>query len=386
MPVFRYSLGRMKPLSVPGYREAARRALPAVAFAYLDGGADDLTTLNQNRAAFGRWTLRQRVLAGVNAPNLATTIAGTDLSMPLMLAPTGLSGLTHWSGDPAAARAAERAGTRLVVSTSASYSLEEIAEATAENHWFQLYPFGDRDLTARLIARAKAAGYVACAVTVDVPTIGNREGERRTGMGIPPTITPRRALDVALRPRWAYGFLRERRMSLRNLVEDTGFRAATASVAEQVRMLNLSWIRWEDFEWIREQWEGPLFIKGILDPDDAEHAVEVGADGVIVSNHGGRQLDGALATLDALPAIVERVGDRMTVLLDGGVRRGTDVVKALCLGAQGVLIGRAFLYGLAVAGEAGVADVLRILREELNRALVLMGCPGVEHLDRSWLV
>ena len=374
------------PISVEGYRRAARRAVPRMAWVYVDGGADDLVTLEENRTAFRRFALRQRMLAAPYTPSLSTSIAGAKLPLPLLIAPTGLNGLSHWQGDLAMARAAERAGTLLVASSAASYSLEEIAAATRESHWFQLYPWGDREFTGSLVDRAAGAGYTALVVTVDVQMLGNREGERLHGMGVPPVLTPGRVLDAALKPRWAYGFLRHRRVSLRNFVDAGGMRAGVESAAVVARMVASTSFSWDDLSWLRERWAGPLYVKGLLDADDAAQALDRGVDGIVVSNHGGRQLDGAVASLHALPAIVERVGGRATVLFDGGIRRGTDVVKALCLGADACLVGRAAVYGLAARGEAGVVDVLRILREEIERALVLMGCGSVGELDRSWLL
>jgi L-lactate dehydrogenase (cytochrome)/(S)-mandelate dehydrogenase len=359
-------------------------------WAYLDGGAEDHVTLDANRAAFARWSLRSRVLSGAEGGDLATRVGGEALALPILLAPTGLTGLAHPQGEVGAARAAERAGTRAIVSTAASYSLEEVAAATAAAHMFQLYPWvdeaaGARDLTESLIARAKRAGYAALVVTVDAPTMGNRERERRAGMGIPPVLTPRRVIETALHPRWAWGMATRRRVSARNLVAEAGARAGVASAEAQYRFMRPDLV-WDDLAWMRERWSGPFLVKGILDPDDAERAVELGATGVVVSNHGGRQLDGAVASLDALAAVADRIGDRAEVLMDGGIRRGSDVVKALCLGATAVCIGRPFLYGLAVGGGAGVERVLAILREELARTMTLMGVASVRDLDRSWLV
>jgi L-lactate dehydrogenase (cytochrome)/(S)-mandelate dehydrogenase len=353
---------------------------------YVEGGADDQVTLGQNRAAFGRWRLRQRSLRGTPRVGLATEVAGAALSLPVLLAPTGLAGLSAWGGDVAAARAAEAGATLLMLSSASSYSLEEVAEATEGPGWFQLYPWGDREFCAILIERARAAGYDKLTLTVDVPTVGNREAERLRGMGIPPTLTPRRALDAALHPRWAYGFLRHRRVSMRNLVVAGGLAAGVEAAEIQLRQMTLRHVVWDDLSWLRERWEGPLFVKGLLDADDAETAVDLGADGIVVSNHGGRQLDEAQATLDSLPAIAARVGGRAPILLDGGIRRGSDVIKALCLGADAVMIGRPYLYGLAVGGQGGVEAVIEILREELARTLVLMGCPSIDELDRSWLI
>ena len=391
MPAFQYKLSsRAGPISVEDYRRRARRALPSMVWSYVDGGAEQLSTLRANREAYDRWCLRSRVLTGKEARDLGVEVAGTELSLPVLLAPTGMAGMTHWAGELGAARAAEGAGTRVILSSASNYSMEEVAGGTSQDHFFQLYPWADertgaRGLTESLLARAAAAGYRALVVTVDVPVHGNREGERRRGMGAPPILTPARVADAALRPRWWYGFLRYQRTSLRNLVDEGGAKATVRSVQAQYRWMRPE-LDWDDFAWMREQWKGPLFIKGVLDPQDAARAVDLGASGVIVSNHGGRQLDGAPASLDALPAVVARVGDRAEVLLDGGIRRGSDIVKALCLGAKAVCIGRPYLYGLAAAGPRGVSEILSILRAEVVRAMTLMGVDRLEDLDRSWLL
>lgn len=398
---YRFSLrDKATPVSIDAWRALARKRLPDLAWNYLDGGADDLVTLNANVDGFRRWTLRQRCLTGVREPRLAATMAGDIVAMPIALAPTGASGLSHWTGDVAATRAAERAGTRAVLSTASAYTLEEVAEATEQDHWFQLYPFGNREKVRALMARARSAGYTALFVTVDVPVLGNREGERRSGMTHPWTLTPPRVLNMASRPAWLYAAMRRRRIaavhylereaekvasSLRRAIHGAGD-DAIASAANQARYMQGD-LNWSDLTWMRDHWQGPVYVKGVLDPDDAARAVdEIGVDGVVVSNHGGRQLDRALAAIDALPAITARIGDRAEVYLDGGVRRGTDVITALCLGARGVFIGRPYLYGLAAGGEGGVAAVLEIFRSEMERALILMGCPGVDTLDRSWLM
>ena len=375
-----------RPTSVDDYRRRARRRVPRMAWAYIDRGAETEATLAANRSAFSRWALRQRVLTGVEEPRLATAVAGVPLSMPIMLAPTGLSGLAHASGEPALARAAERAGTRAVVSTAASYSIEEVAAATAERHFFQLYPGpAGTDLTERFIDRARDAGYAGLMVTVDTPAIGNRDAERRAGMGATPVLTPAAVLDAALRPAWTLGYLREGRIVARNFVEATGARAGVEAVKKHQKVVRPDMV-WDDLARMRERWDGAFMVKGILDPDDAERAVAIGADAIVVSNHGGRQLDGAQATLDALPAIADRVGGRLTVILDGGIRRGTDVVKALALGADATMIGRPALYGLATAGQSGVEGVLEILRAELTTTLTLMGVAAVDELDRGHLL
>lgn len=391
------------PASVEAWRRLARRKLPDLPWNYLDGGADDLVTLRENRTAFERWRLRQRCLTGVSAPDLSTTMAGERVALPVALAPTGAAGLSHWSADVAAGRAAERAGTRAVLSTASSYTLEEVAEATQENHWFQLYPFDNRQKVGSLLSRAKAAGYTALFVTVDVPVVGNREGERTSGMSQPWTLTPRRVLNMASRPAWLRAVMTKRRIAaihyrereaerqrdgvlsgIRNAIQGAADEAAE-SAENQARYMQGD-LHWEDLAWMRDHWQGPLYVKGVLDPDDAARAVdEIGCQGVVVSNHGGRQLDRCLATIDALPAIVERIGGHAEVYLDGGVRRGTDVITALALGARGVFIGRPYLYGLAAQGETGVEAILEIFRAEMTRALVLMGCPSAASLDRDWL-
>lgn len=374
------------PITIEDYRRRARRALPGMVWAFVDGGADSELTLHANQDAFDRWTLRSRVLTGASGTGLTTKVGGSVLSLPVFLSPTGMTGLVHWQGERAAARAAEAAGTRAVISTASSYTVEEVADATTENHFFQLYPWTSQTtgqpLSRAFIDRARGAGFAALFVTVDVPTAGNRLGERRRGMGIPPTLTPARALSAAARPRWAYGFLRHQRISSRMLVDERGTKAAVASARAQQTLLRPDLV-WDDFARIRDMWDGPVYLKGVLDADDAQRAVELGADGVLVSNHGGRQLDGAAAALDALPAVVERVGDRVPVFLDGGVRRGSDVVKALALGATAVGIGRPYVYGLAAHGQAGVEHVLEILREEIVRTLTLMGVADVADLDRT---
>ena len=380
---------RLKPaqrhITVEDYRRAARKKLPDFVWAYLDGGAEDLVTLRENRTGFSAWSLRSRVLTGKGTPDLATMVAGSEISLPVMIAPTGYTGLAHWQGELAAVRAAEAAGTRMVASTVSSWSMEEIAGAATRDHGFQLYP-REGDLAARLLHRAWAAGFRTLFLTVDVPTVGLREGEARMGMSMPPSMTPIRALNIARHPRWAYRALRHKRMSGRNLVSGGTMRDAVESLSIQTRELVQSTLNWDDFAWMRDQWKGRLFIKGVLDPADAVKAVELGADGLVVSNHGGRQLDYAIASISALPAVVEAVGGRAEIILDSGVRRGTDVIKALALGAKAVLIGRPYIYGLAVEGQLGIERILEIFRSEMERALILMGVGSVRELDSTWLI
>ncbi len=400
---FRFALkDPAPPLSIAEWRARARRRLPDLAWNYVDGGADDHITKQANQTDFLQWRLRQRCLTGVSSPQLTTRMAGEQVALPIALAPTGAAGLSHWSGDIAATRAAERMGTRAVLSTASSYTLEEVADATEHNHWFQLYPFGNRDKVGKLLARARAAGYTALFVTVDVPTLGNREGERRSGMTRPWTLTPARLFNMACHPRWTWELIRHDRIAAVHYLERDGGTAsnalqgfrqaiagagnnAIASAEAQARYMQGD-LHWDDLAWMREQWHGPLYIKGVMDAEDAAKAVDdIGVNGVVVSNHGGRQLDRTRSAIKALPDIAQRVGDRAEVYLDGGIFRGTDVITALALGAKGVFIGRPYLYGLAAAGEQGVTSVLELLRSELERAMILMGCADVSLLDHSWL-
>jgi L-lactate dehydrogenase (cytochrome) len=387
MPAFSYRLrAESAPVSVEDYRRKAARRIPKMAWAYVDRGAESEAAMAANRDAFGRWTLRQNVLTGVDSPRLAARVAGLDLSMPLLVAPTGLSGLAHASGEPAIARAAERKGTRAVVSTAASYSIEEVAEASHEHHLFQLYPGPlGTDMTERFIDRARRAGYSGLMVTVDTPTIGRRDAEHRAGMGATPVLTPARVLQAMTRPAWCYGYLKEGRVVARNFVAASGARAGVEAVKQHAKVVRPD-LTWDDVARMRERWDGTFMIKGILDPEDAAKAADLGADAIVVSNHGGRQLDSAPATLDALPAIAAGVGDRLDVLMDGGIRRGADIVKALCLGATAVMIGRPALYGLGAGGQAGVEGVLDILRAELETTMLLIGVGDVGELDRTRLL
>jgi isopentenyl diphosphate isomerase/L-lactate dehydrogenase-like FMN-dependent dehydrogenase len=377
-------------ISVEDYRRAAGKRVPRLVWEYIEGGADDLITVRRNVEAFRRWSLRARMLTGHAERQLATSVAGVEIDLPVLLAPTGALGLSHWSGDLAAARAAEAAGTRLILSTASSWSIEEVAAGTRADHFFQLYPGGEH--TAPLMRRAWSSGYRVLFVTVDVPVIGNREGERRRGyarsdaLGRTLTLTPREALNVAGHPRWLLDQYRHGRGSMRNLLPTTGVRATLDSIEILHREIDQATFTWEDLAWIREQWPGAVYVKGLLDPDDAARAVRIGCEGVVVSNHGGRQLEHAQATLEALPAIVEAVGREAEVLFDGGIRRGTDIVKALALGARAVLIGRPQIYGLIAAGQQGVINVLEIFRAELDRALALMGVQDVHELDQGWLI
>ena len=369
-------------LDVADFRVAARRR---PVWAYVENGADDGRTTAANADAWRRWQVRQRVLAGVRDVDTTTTVVGDDLGLPILLGPVGLAGVIGGSGDLAAAEAAARYSTRAVLSTGSTHSLEDVGAATAPGGWFQLYPWGDRQLTGSLIDRARAAGFGTLIVTVDVPVVGNRLGERRYGMNSQPWLSPGVAIRYAGRPRWLLDAARHRRFSLANLTEP----GTRGGIADSVRRHAIAMhpdLSWDDLAWIRSRWDGPVLVKGVLEADDAARAVDVGAAGVIVSNHGGRQLAGTLPTARALADVVDRVGDETDVLVDGGIRSGLDVAVALALGARAVLIGRPWLYGLSIGGADGVADVLAVFDAELRRTAHLMGVSSVHQLTRDHLV
>ena len=293
--------------------------------------------------------------------------------------------LAHREGELGAARAAAAAGTVFTLSTGSSYTIEQVAEAASGPQWFQLYLWSDRSVIEGLVERAKAAGYRALCLTVDVPVVSRRERDIRNGMRIPPRPTAANALDTLRRPDWLLGYLRDRDITFANFTElGLGTSATALGTFTNTKMVNPGQ-SWEDLDWLRELWSGPLLVKGVLTGDDARKAVDRGADAVVVSNHGGRQLDGAPGALAALPEVVAAVGDRTEVLLDGGVRRGADVVKAVALGARAVMMGRPYVYGLGAGGGTGALRVLQILRQEIDHILALVGCARVTDLDRSFL-
>lgn len=372
-------------LCIDDLRRVARRRLPRAVWTYVENGADDALTVADNRSAWSAWRVRQRVLAGLPDVDLGTKVADVELALPVVLAPVGLAGSLNGIGEVGAARAARAAGTRSIVSTGSTYSLEEIADLAGIGQWFQLYPCGDRQLTGSLIDGAAAAGYEAMFVTVDVPVVGNRLGERRYGMLVDPELSPFLALDYARHVRWLANLARYRRITLANLAEPGTRGSVRQTVRRQAVALRPD-LSWDDLAWMRRRWKGPLYVKGILDPEDAERALAAGADGLVVSNHGGRQLSGTLPTAEALPLIVDRVNGRAQVLVDGGIRTGRDVAVALALGADAVLVGRPWAYGLAARGERGVVDVLAMLESELRRTMHLMGVADLARLTPEALL
>jgi len=369
-------------ISVRDARRLARWVLPPVVFDYIDGGADDETTLRRNEAAFADVMFRPRMPVDLGTPQLATTVLGTAVSMPVLLAPCGLVRLIHPDSGSGAARAARSRGTVSLLSTGAGSPVEEVAGAAPGAVWFQLYAFGGRQDAERLIRRAGDAGVEVLVVTVDTPAVGNRERDKRHGVAPPLRLTPRNVLrfgpQVLARPIWAGRMTAETARVIRRV-------GPMRILTHDIFTMSTSPFSWADIEWIRGRWPGKLVVKGLLTAGDAVLAAECGADAVVVSNHGGRQLDGVRASIEALPDIVAGVGGDTEVLLDGGVRRGTDVLKAVALGARAVLIGRPYLWGLAIAGQPGVERVLDVLRAEMLRSMTLLGCPSIAELGPEWI-
>ncbi len=372
--------------SVAAVREKARRVLPKPVFDFADGGAEDERTLRRNEAAFGDLALLPRPLNGAAKRDLSITLFGQRLSMPLAIGPTGLSGLFWPNGECAAARAAAAAGVPYCASHGSACRLEDIAATGARPRWMQVFVYTDRGFTREMITRAEAAGYDALVLTIDNQLLGNRERDIRNGFSIPPRFGVTGTLAAASKTAW---LMRMRtilpRLTFANYVAP-GDSAAIGAVASRMAGLLDPGMSWDEVDWIRSFWSGPLLIKGILHPAEAAEAAGRGVDGIIVSNHGGRQLDGAAASLDALPGVVAAVGGRIPVLVDGGIRRGADVVKAIALGAACCLVARPQLWGLAVAGEAGVGHVLELFRTEIDRAMGLMGVKTVAGIGRDCLL
>jgi L-lactate dehydrogenase (cytochrome) len=371
---------------VDDYRRLARRRLPKFVFDYIEGGAGDERSASRNMEAFQLVDFVPRVFQGAVDRSLQTNLLGSVVSMPLVLAPTGLTRLISRAGELDVARAAASAGVVYTLSTASSYSIEAVAEASTGPKWFQLYLWRDRHLVQSFIERARAAGYTALCITADVPVVGHRERDTKNGMTIPPTLRIGSIIDAARRPRWALEYLRPPALTFANLVgsNKSGADEAVTLGSFATRMLDPG-ETWAGIQWLRGKWDGPLIIKGILSPDDARRAVDFGADGIVVSNHGGRQLDGAVSSIEILPQIVGSVPSSFEVHLDGGVRRGGDVLKAIALGAKACWIGRPYLYGLAARRGHGVREVLELFAAEMNRDIALLGCRAPKELSRTQL-
>jgi len=368
-------------LNIADLRRLAERRVPRVVFDYIDGGAENEVTLQANVRAYEGVTLRPRGAVATVDPELGATVLGARLALPFLLAPVGSTRLFHPRGEVAAAQAAGAAGTVYTLSTLAGSSIEEVRDGSSGPLWYQLYLVGGREVARRAISRARAAGYSALVVTIDTAVAGLRERDLRNGikelLAGPPLARIPFLLQFLARPRWLYGFLRDGGlMRFPNVLLADG----PMGYVDVGPALERSVVSWDDLGWIRREWDGPIVVKGVLTVEDARQAVSEGADAIVVSNHGGRQLDGVPATLRVLPEIAAAVGGRIEVLLDGGIRRGSDVVKALCLGATAVLIGRAYVYGLAAGGGPGVARAIEILRADIVRTLKLLGCAATADL------
>ena len=370
-------------VNIDDLRKVARRRLPRAIFDYVDGGAEDEYTLRANQADFRRYTFRPRVMVDVSQRNQATTILGERVATPIILAPTGFTGMLWPRGEVVAARAAARKGAIFTVSTMSICSMEEVAAASSGPRWFQLYVWRDREIVRSLLERAKAAGYRVLVITVDTPVLGQRERDIRNGMVVPPRIGANNVLDTLRRVAWLKDFVRNPRITFGNFTNTLGVRHDPVSLASFTTKQFSPAVSWDDLDWYRSLWPGPIAIKGIMSAEDARLAVERGVEAIVVSNHGGRQCDYLPSAVEVLPEVVNAVGGRAEVILDGGIRRGSDVVKAVALGARACMIGKAFNYGVAAGGEAGAERALDILMTEIDRTLALIGCPLLSDLDRG---
>jgi len=352
-------------------------------FDYADSGSWTESTYRANEEDFREILLRQRIAVDMTDRSLATRMIGQDVAIPLALAPTGLCGMQHADGEILAAQAAEEFGVPFTLSTMSICSIEDVAAHTTKPFWFQLYVMRDRDFVRNLLDRAKAAGCSALVLTLDLQILGQRHKDLRNGLSAPPKFTPKHIWQMATSPSWCLGMARTPHRTFRNIVGHAKGVSDLSSLGAWTAEQFDPRLSWDDVEWIKDHWGGPLILKGILDAEDAKRALDTGADAIIVSNHGGRQLDGAPSTIRALPAIVDAVGDRIEVHMDGGIRSGQDIVKAISLGAKATYVGRAYLYGLGAMGKTGVTKMLEILRNELDITMALCGRRKVTDLDRS---
>ncbi len=366
-------------------RQIARRRVPRAIFEYADCGSYDELTLQRNRADLRALQLRQRVMVDLSSLSVATSVLGETWSLPVGIAPTGLTGLFHRDGEICGARAAQSAGVPFVLSTMSICSIEDVRAATTRPFWFQIYLMRDRSFNEELIARACAAECSALVLTLDLTVQGLRRRDVKNGLSIPPRLTLRNAIDIATKPRWAVSVLMGKRRTLGNLERRMKGSGGTKTLSQWIASQFDVSLTWRDVEWVRSRWPGRLILKGVLDAEDARNAVSTGVDAIVVSNHGGRQLDGAPSSIAVLPEVVGAVAGRCEVLFDGGVQSGQDVLKALARGARACFIGKAFLYALAAGGEAGVRRALEIVRSELEVSMALAGVTDVRRVDRTVL-
>lgn len=367
-------------------RLLAKRRVPRMFYDYADSGSWTESTYRANEEDFRKLKFRQRVAVDMNNRSLRSTMVGQAVSMPVAIAPTGLTGMQHADGEILAARAAEKFGIPFTLSTMSICSIEDIAAHTSQPFWFQLYVMKDRDFIERLIDRAKAARCSALVLTLDLQVLGQRHKDLRNGLSAPPRLTLANILNMASKPRWCLGMLGTQRRSFGNIVGHAKSVSDMSSLSSWTSQQFDPGLSWNDVEWIKQRWGGKLIIKGIMDAEDARLAANSGADALIVSNHGGRQLDGAPSSIAALPGIVEAAGKQIEIHMDGGVRSGQDVLRAVALGARGVYIGRPFLYGLGAMGEAGVTRCLDIIRNELDITMAFCGKRDIQQVSRDILL
>src|SRR6202522_3637320 len=365
-------------LNIDDFRRLAQRRIPKAIFDYADGGSYDERTIRRNAADLDAMSFRQRVMVDVSKISLASTLLGSPVSMPLAIGPTGLAGLFHADGEILGARAAAACGIPFCLSTMSICSIEDVRAATQRPFWFQQYLMKDRGFNQELIDRAAAAQCSALMLTLDLQVLGERRRDPRNGLTIPPRLTLRNAWDVATKPSWAFKVLFGKRRTFGNLAGRIGGSSGIRTLSEWTATQFDASANWRDVEWVRSRWPGKLILKGVLDAEDARLGVAAGADAIVVSNHGGGQLERAPASISVLPEIVEAIGGRCEVLFDGGIRSGQDIAKAVALGARAGLIGKAFLYALAAAGEAGVTKAVEIMRNELRVTLALTGTTSVD--------
>ena len=369
------------------FRKLAKKKLPAPIFHYIDGGADDEVTLNRNTNAFNDCDLVPNILASVGEPDLSTTIFGKKIDMPLFLSPCAMQSLYTPEGDKASARAAEKLGTMYSMSTMASFSIEEIADISSGPKLFQLYVHKDQSITDDLIDRCKAANFDGLCLTVDTLVAGNRERDHRTGFTTPPKLTLESLLSFALRPEWVFKYFTNKKFELANIKNKTDKGTNIAkSVIDYINEQYDPAMNWRDAEYCIKRWNGPFALKGVMSVDDAKRAIDIGCTAIMISNHGGRQLDGSRSPFDQVKAISDAVGDKLEIILDGGVRRGTHVLKALAAGAKACSFGKMFLFSLGAGGQQGVERALQNMHDEIRRNMILMGCKSIKDLDNSKII
>ena len=372
--------------TIDDLRVLAKKRVPRMFYDYADAGSWTESTYRANTEDFAKIKFRQRVAVNLENRSTSSEMVGQKVSMPVALAPTGLTGMQHADGEILAARAAEKFGVPFTLSTMSICSIEDVAAHTTRPFWFQLYVMRDRPFIERLIERARAARCSALVLTLDLQVLGQRHKDLRNGMTAPPKMTVSNILNLMTKPRWVMGILGTQRRGFGNIIGHASDVSDMSSLSSWTSQQFDPALSWDDVAWIKQRWGGKLIIKGIMDPEDARLAVDSGADALIVSNHGGRQLDGAQSSIEALPAIVDEVGQRIEVHMDGGVRSGQDVIRAVALGAKGVYIGRPFLYGLGAMGEAGVTRCLEIIRNELDLTMAFCGLRDIRQVDRKILL